>query len=296
MKIVDVRKPRQEQTEHAPVDKKGMQAIAQQIEQEDAGQTSDDSAPAMSHLDAEDLAIGHAMESGASRPDDFTEDGAPKDMGLAEDGKEDSQEIEPADQETSPEEPAVDKPQGECDKPEGFVPPVEGDPTKPEGFVAPVDEDPSEDPGKPEGFVPPVEGDVEEQHDEDPEMIDILRDGLDSHADSIKQDKVRQMVGEALEGFKANKQVLERAKTQAPEFYNASITMLKVMIEMASMLGLSAPAENPQDSSENPAENPMDEPGTPREPAGNLPETPDTSSPSEAAAGGPALAPKKRGQ
>ena len=46
------------------------------------------------------------------------------------------------------------------------------------------------------------------------------------------------MVGEALEGFKASKNILERAKTEAPQLYTSSIAMLKAMIEMCKMLGL----------------------------------------------------------
>lgn len=71
-----------------------------------------------------------------------------------------------------------------------------------------------------------------------PNMGDVLQEGLNNNADDIQREQVREMVGQALMGFKASKQVLETAKQQAPELYNASIMMLKAMIEMARMLGM----------------------------------------------------------
>ena len=41
------------------------------------------------------------------------------------------------------------------------------------------------------------------------------------------------------------KQILEKAKEQAPDFYQASIAMLAAMIKMAEMLGLSGGAQAP---------------------------------------------------
>jgi len=76
------------------------------------------------------------------------------------------------------------------------------------------------------------------EDDSSPDLSSVLRDGLDSHASNIQKEKVVSMVGQALGGFKKSKDVLERAKDQAPELYNASIMMLKAMIEMAKMLGL----------------------------------------------------------
>lgn len=81
-------------------------------------------------------------------------------------------------------------------------------------------------------------GDMGLQEDPGPDMSDVLREGLDSHASNIQREKVIQMVGQALSGFKESKMILEKAKIQAPQLYNSSIAMLKAMIEMAKMLGL----------------------------------------------------------
>lgn len=98
--------------------------------------------------------------------------------------------------------------------------------------------------------VPSDMGLSEENESEDgPDLSNVLQEGLDSHSDNIKKEKVVQMVGAALEGFKASKDVLEKAKEQAPQLYEASIAMLKAMIEMAKMLGL---GENSAENSESP--------------------------------------------
>jgi hypothetical protein len=84
---------------------------------------------------------------------------------------------------------------------------------------------------------------AEAEEDEEPELASVLQEGLDSESDEIQKEKVRTMIGQALEGFKANKQILENAKEQAPDFYNASIAMLAAMIHMADLLGLRGRSE-----------------------------------------------------
>lgn len=71
---------------------------------------------------------------------------------------------------------------------------------------------------------------------ESPESI--LREDLDSNADLIHKERTIQKIAEALEGFKNSKDILEQAKTHAPEMYHATIAMLRAMIEMSRMLGL----------------------------------------------------------
>lgn len=117
---------------------------------------------------------------------------------------------------------------------------------------------------RPDGFDQNTPGDMGLSEDEQPEeagpdLTEVLQGGLDNHAQNMQKQKVVQLVSEALEGFKANKQVLEKAKTQAPDFYNASISMLKAMIEMAGMLGFGGDVEQadpatPAPGEEQPAE------------------------------------------
>jgi hypothetical protein len=76
------------------------------------------------------------------------------------------------------------------------------------------------------------------EEEEGPDLSGVLQEGLDDHAESAQREKIVQMTSEALEGFKACKQILEKAKEQAPQLYKSSISMLRAMIEMAKMLGL----------------------------------------------------------
>jgi hypothetical protein len=96
---------------------------------------------------------------------------------------------------------------------------------------------------RPEGYgqnTPTDMGlDEEQAQDGNPDLSSVFKEGLDSQASNIDKEKVRDMVGQALAGFKASKQILEKAREQAPDFYQASIAMLAAMIKMAEMLGLS---------------------------------------------------------
>ena len=82
--------------------------------------------------------------------------------------------------------------------------------------------------------------DEENSDEEDPDMGDVLMEGLDDNSQDIQKEKIINMVASALDGFKANKDILERAKEKAPELYNSTINMLKAMVEMAKLLGLNA--------------------------------------------------------
>jgi hypothetical protein len=103
---------------------------------------------------------------------------------------------------------------------------VEGNISRPEDF----DQDTPSDMGE--------EGPTQPSDDGDPEFSDILEEGLNQHADGIQKEKVIQIVSQALVQFKNCKQSLENIKMQDPQLYQASISMLKAMIEMASLLGL----------------------------------------------------------
>lgn len=110
-----------------------------------------------------------------------------------------------------------------------------------------------DDVSRPEDYGSNVPGEMglsEEEDGAEPDMQSVLQEGLDSHADNIQKEKVIQMVGQALDGFKACKDILERSQQQAPQLYQSSIMMLKAMIEMAKMLGLDQGDEN----EENPLE------------------------------------------
>lgn len=100
----------------------------------------------------------------------------------------------------------------------------------------------------PEGYdaesAPSTMGMAEDApQDQGPDFANVLQGGLDQHSEQIGREKIVGMVSQALNGFKASKQVLERAKEQAPELYTSTIMMLKAMIEMAKQLGLGADVE-----------------------------------------------------
>lgn len=86
--------------------------------------------------------------------------------------------------------------------------------------------------------------DEESQDEEDPNLSDVFQEDLNNNADGIQKEKVVDMVSHALQGFKANKEILEKAKEQAPELYQSSIAMLRAMIEMAKLLGLEDKTED----------------------------------------------------
>ena len=92
-----------------------------------------------------------------------------------------------------------------------------------------------------------LDEDEQDTVDESPDLGSVLQEGLDSHADNIQRENVVQLAAEALEGFKGCKDILERAREQAPQLYEASIAMLKAMIEMAKMLGLDQEAQSHAD-------------------------------------------------
>lgn len=79
---------------------------------------------------------------------------------------------------------------------------------------------------------------LSEEDASDPDLSQVLQGGLDQHADSIQKEKVMQLVGQALDGFKSQKAILDKAKEQAPELHDACINMLKAMIELCSLAGI----------------------------------------------------------
>ena len=90
--------------------------------------------------------------------------------------------------------------------------------------------------------------------DNGPDFSNVLQGGLDQHSEQIDREKIVGMVSQALDGFKASKQVLEKAKEQAPELYTSTIMMLKAMIEMAKQLGLGADVQQAEQDPAQPAQ------------------------------------------
>lgn len=111
----------------------------------------------------------------------------------------------------------------------------DGNKSVPENFGAAQETQNADQPGQ-DGQVA-QDGDTG-QDDGSPQMGDVLQDGLNDESDNIQRQKVIDLVGNALQGFKSNKQVLENLKMQEPQFYTSNIMMLKAMIELCGMLGL----------------------------------------------------------
>jgi hypothetical protein len=85
------------------------------------------------------------------------------------------------------------------------------------------------------GPNPPSEG---QSMEDEPDLSDVLEEGLNHHSEGIQREKTIQVVSQALVQFQAAKQSLEGTRMQNPQLYQACVGMLKAMIEMASMLGL----------------------------------------------------------
>lgn len=140
---------------------------------------------------------------------------------------------------------------------------------------------------RPGGFSSNVPGDMglaqDGSDDAGPDLGQVLGEGLDAHADNIQKEKVVQMVAQALSGFKACKQIIERAQVQAPQLYTSSIMMLKAMIEMAKMLGLSEQGAATDSAPQNEWQNPF--PTHPDQGGENVPNTAPVSADSNQNAG-----------
>ena len=95
----------------------------------------------------------------------------------------------------------------------------------------------SEDPNNTDGSGDTSDG------SQDPNYSEVMSQDLSNNQDDIQKEQVRNIVGQALQAFKASKGYLEQAQQQSPEFYQANIGMIRAMIEMAKMLGFSGPAQ-----------------------------------------------------
>ncbi len=78
----------------------------------------------------------------------------------------------------------------------------------------------------------------QEDSEDQPDMSEVLRGGLDDHANEQKRAMIIDQVAQTLQGFKANKEFLEAAKEQSPGLYQSTIQMLKAMIALCELLGL----------------------------------------------------------
>jgi len=67
-----------------------------------------------------------------------------------------------------------------------------------------------------------------------------------------------------LDSFKAQKQILDKAKEQAPQLYDSCLQMLRAMIELCSLAGLdnSGEAEQEVNEIEGQSEIPEEQPGS----------------------------------
>jgi hypothetical protein len=75
--------------------------------------------------------------------------------------------------------------------------------------------------------------------DEEAPQEDMGEEQAPQQAESQLDDELRQDIASALMAFKENKDMLEQAREQNPKLYQATITMLRSMIEMAKKLGAS---------------------------------------------------------
>ena len=88
-----------------------------------------------------------------------------------------------------------------------------------------------------------IHGDLEDG-DSPEEMPDQEMDN--EQPTSQLDEELRQDIASALMAFKENKDMLEQAREQNPKLYQATITMLRSMIEMAKKLGQN-PEQDMQD-------------------------------------------------
>jgi hypothetical protein len=107
---------------------------------------------------------------------------------------------------------------------------------------------PPEEGGMPpgmEGEMPPeagmegIEGEGDDTQGMLSDMIHGQLNGEEEEGEEGNEDQLRDEIAEALIAFKQNKASLEEAQATNPQLYEATITMLRSMIEMAKKLGFS---------------------------------------------------------
>lgn len=112
------------------------------------------------------------------------------------------------------------------------------------------------------------ESELAQEGSDEPDMTDVLKDGLDDHAQEQKKQEVLNMVSQTLQGFKANKESLEATKDQNQPLYNSCIQMLKSMIELCKLLGLQPQMQQQSPQMEQPQQAPVQqEQSSPKEAA-----------------------------
>ena len=171
-------------------------------------------------------------------------------------------------EELSPEEGSDELPPGE----EGYeLPPEENSddlpPEEGEGSDAILDNLTDRDLAAGTGLEEDGEDDQEQPEDKNvASMGSLLRDSLESSNDEAAapgqgeeappadqagvpadggHDEIKQMLGEALEGFKANRDFVEKTRQENPGLYASCIKMLRTMVAMARAMGISGGAEAP---------------------------------------------------
>ena len=83
---------------------------------------------------------------------------------------------------------------------------------------------------------------------QDPNYAEVMQDDLSNNQDDIQRERVGDIVRQALQDYKANKDFLEQAQAQSPEFYQASVGVIRAMIEMAKLLGFNGPQQMNQEA------------------------------------------------
>lgn len=94
------------------------------------------------------------------------------------------------------------------------------------------------------GDEDPLADMIHDDMSDDQEDGEMAPEGDDSSDDADHQE-LKQDIADALMAFKDNKHMLEQAREQNPDLYNATLTMLRSMISMAKKLGF-APEQDMQ--------------------------------------------------
>lgn len=96
-----------------------------------------------------------------------------------------------------------------------------------------------------DGSAPDMTEESAEGGDAIADMIhaNMGQDGSSPAEDEVSEEELKQDIIASLQTFKENKPMLEQAKTQNPKLYEATILMLRSMIEMAQKLGMNAVAD-----------------------------------------------------
>jgi len=97
----------------------------------------------------------------------------------------------------------------------------------------------------------PEEGEEEGLQDVLRSHLEIENEGDEENSDEVHKEELKNEIGNALELFQANREMLEQLQSSNPDLYTALLTMVGSMIHMSKMIGLDSSSEDESQGLQN---------------------------------------------